>query len=99
MKKILCIALVTGFIAWYWYDVNTNNQVQIMGTQHDYTRETKFVSDSVFISNQAIIDSLTTVEELLTHLSSLPSNSTSSLEGPDDTEHTWVGGNGESFKE
>lgn len=99
MKKILCIALVIGFIAWYWHDVNTNNQVQIMGTQHDYTRETKFVSDSVFISNQAIIDSLTTVEELLTHLSSLPSNSTSSLEGPDDTEHTWVGGNGESFKE
>ena len=100
MRKLLFIISVIGFIAWYWYAVNTNKQeVQIMGTQHDYTRETKFVSDSVFMNNQAIIDSLTTVEELLTHLSSLPTNPTPSLEGPDDTEHTWIGGNGESFKE
>ncbi len=98
MKKVFIITAVVGFIAWYWYAVNTNkHEVQIRGTQHDFTRE--FVSDSVFMNNQAIIDSLTTVEELLTHLSSLPSDSTSSLEGPDDTEHTWVGGNGESFKE
>jgi hypothetical protein len=45
-----------------------------MGTQHDYTQDTKFVSDSVFMNNQAIIDSLTTVTELLDHLETLPSN-------------------------
>ena len=98
MKKVFIITAFVGIIAWYWYATN-KQEALIMGTQHDYTRETKFVSDSVFLNNQAIIDSLTTVEELLTHLSSLPTDSTSSLEGPDDTEHTWVGGNGESFKE
>jgi len=94
MKKVFIITAFVGIIAWYWYATN-KQEVHIMGTQHDFTREIKFVPDSVFMNNQAIIDSLTTVEELLTHLSSLPSK----LEGPDDTEHTWVGGNGESFKE
>ena len=47
--------------------------VKIMGTQHDYTLDTvQFVSDSVFINNQKIIDSLTTVSELLDHLETLP---------------------------
>ena len=98
MKKIFIIATVVGFIIWYWYAVNSNkHETQIMGTQHDCTME--FVSDSVFMNNQAIIDSLTTVEELLNYLDTLPLNPTSLQEGPDDTEHTWVGGNGESFKE
>ena len=75
MKKIFIITAFVGIIAWYWYAVNTNKQeVLIMGTQQDYTQETKFVSDSVFMNNQAIIDSLTTVEELLDHLETLPSN-------------------------
>ena len=47
--------------------------VEIMGVQHDYTQDTtQFVSDSVFINNQKIIDSLTTVSELLDHLETLP---------------------------
>jgi len=33
----------------------------------------RFVSDSVFLNNQAYIDSLTTVSELLDHLETLPS--------------------------
>ena len=46
--------------------------VEIMGVQHDYTQDTtQFVSDSVFINNQKIIDSLTTVSELLDHLETL----------------------------
>ena len=53
---------------------NKHDQVvKIMGTQHDYTQDTvQFVSDSVFINNQKIIDSLTTVSELLDHLETLP---------------------------
>ena len=98
MKKVFIITAFVSIIAWYWYATN-KQEVLIMGAQQNYTRETKFVSDSVFMNNQAIIDSLTTVEELLTHLSSLSVNPTSLQEGPDDTEHTWVGGNGESFKE
>jgi len=94
MKKILTAIAIVSLMS-----CGNDHEVRIMGTPVDYTQDIGFVSDSVFLHNQAIIDSLTTVEELLTHLSSLPSNSTSSLEGPDDTEHTWVGGNGESFKE
>jgi hypothetical protein len=75
MKKIFIITAFVGIIAWYWSAANTNKQeTQIMGTQHDSTRETKFVPDSVFLNNQAIIDSLTTVTELLDHLETLPSN-------------------------
>jgi hypothetical protein len=94
MKKILTAITIVGLMS-----CSNDHEVKIMGTSVDYTQDIGFVSDSVFMSNQAIIDSLTTVEELLTHLSSLPTDSTSPLEGPDDTEHTWVGGNGESFKE
>jgi hypothetical protein len=73
MKKIFIITAFVGIIAWYWNAIN-KQEVLIMGTQQDYTQETKFVSDSVFMNNQAIIDSLTTVEELLDHLETLPSN-------------------------
>jgi len=90
MKKILTAVAIVSLMS-----CGNDHEVKIMGTPVDYTQDIGFVSDSVFLHNQAIIDSLTTVEELLTHLSSLPPK----LEGPDDTEHTWVGGNGESFKE
>jgi len=73
MKKVFIITAFVGIIAWYWYATN-KQEVHIMGTQHDFTREIKFVPDSVFMNNQAIIDSLTTVEELLDHLETLPSN-------------------------
>lgn len=36
--------------------------------------ETQFVSDQIFLQNQAIIDSLNTVDELLDHLSSMPAD-------------------------
>ena len=38
----------------------------------DPPTKTKFVSDSIFLQNQAIIDSLNTTEELLDYLSSMP---------------------------
>ena len=69
MKKVFTIAAFAGLMA-----CNNEPEVHIMGTQHDFTQDTKFVPDSVFLNNQAIIDSLTTVTELLDHLETLPSN-------------------------
>ena len=69
MKKVFIIAAFASLMA-----CNNEPEVHIMGTQHDFTQDTKFVPDSVFYSNQHYIDSLTTVTELLEHLESLPSN-------------------------
>ena len=69
MKKVFTIAAFAGLVA-----CNNEPEVHIMGTQHDFTQDTKFVPDSVFFNNQASIDSLTTVTELLEHLETLPSN-------------------------
>lgn len=69
MKKVFTIAAFAGLMA-----CNNEPEVHIMGTQHDFTQDTKFVPDSVFLNNQAYIDSLTTVTELLKHLETLPSN-------------------------
>jgi len=68
MKKVFIIAAFAGLTAC------NEPEVHIMGTQHDYTEDVKFVPDSVFHANQHYIDSLTTVTELLEHLETLPSN-------------------------
>ena len=39
-----------------------DHEVRIMGTPLDYTQDTGFVSDSVFLHNQSIIDSLMVLE-------------------------------------
>ena len=69
MKKVFTIAAFAGLMA-----CSNEPEVHIMGTQHDFTQDTKFVPDSVFLNNQAYIDSLTTVTELLDYLETLPSN-------------------------
>jgi len=77
MKKVFIIAAFAGLMA-----CNNKPEVCIMGTQSDFTRDQvdchptdpngRFVSDSVYLNNQAYIDSLTTVTELLDHLETLP---------------------------
>jgi len=69
MKKVFTIAAFAGLMA-----CNNEPEVHIMGEQIDFTQNTKFVPDSVFLNNQVYIDSLTTVTELLDHLETLPSN-------------------------
>jgi hypothetical protein len=54
------------------------HNIVVKGRQYDFTQDScthigpVFVSDSVFLNNQAYIDSLTTVSELLDHLETLP---------------------------
>lgn len=54
------------------------HDIVIKGRQYDFTQDScvhtgpVFVPDSVFINNQKIIDSLTTVSELLDHLETIP---------------------------
>ena len=80
MKKVFTIATFAGLIA-----CNNEPEVHIMGTQHDFTQDTKptqeltFVPDSAFVArfkayNDSLnsINSLTTVNELLDHLETLP---------------------------
>ena len=67
MKKVFTIAAFAGLMA-----CNNEPEVHIMGTQHDFTQDDKFVPDSVFLNNVKIIDSLITVNELLDHLKTLP---------------------------
>jgi len=69
MKKVFTVAAFAGLMA-----CNNEPEIHIMGEQIDFTQETKFVPDSIFLNNQAYIDSLTTVTELLDHLETLPSN-------------------------
>ena len=69
MKKSLTAIAIVGLMS-----CGNDHEVKIMGTPVDYTQDTEFVSDSVFFHNQAIIDSLITVTELLDHLETLPSN-------------------------
>ena len=69
MKKVFTVAAFAGLMA-----CNNEPEIHIMGEQIDFTQETKFVPDSVFLNNQVYIDSLTTVTELLDHLETLPSN-------------------------
>ena len=69
MKKILTTIAIVSLMS-----CGNDHEVKIMGTPVDYTQDTKFVPDSVFLNNQAYIDSLTTVTELLKHLETLPSN-------------------------
>jgi|TARA_R110000744_G_C19052882_1_gene528064 hypothetical protein len=99
MKNILFILAVTILTA--CYNNEDCSKETTLGPSHNYQIPTKikFVSDGVYQKNQRIIDSLKTVEELLNHLELLSTNPNSLQEGPNDTEHTWVGGNGESFKE
>lgn len=59
---------------------NNEPEVRIMGTQQesccqqDFVADgPEFVPDSVYFANQAYIDSLTTVTELLDHLETMPS--------------------------
>ena len=82
MKKVFIIAAIASLVS-----CNNEPEPIIMGTQFDFTQDEgvddslvygeyepgEFVSDSVFIANQAYIDSLTTVSELLDHLETLPS--------------------------
>ena len=67
MKQAFVALAMIGLVS-----CQTEDKVHIMGTQHDFTQGTKFVPDSVFLNNQAYIDSLTTVTELLDHLETLP---------------------------
>ena len=69
MKNLFIIVAIVSLMS-----CGNDHEVKIMGTPVDYTQDTEFVSDSVFLHNQAIIDSLTTVTELLDHLETLPSN-------------------------
>lgn len=68
MKNLFIIVAIVSLMS-----CGNDHEVKIMGTPVDYTQDTEFVSDSVFFHNQAIIDSLTTVTELLEHLETLPS--------------------------
>ena len=82
MKKVFTIAAIAGLMS-----CNDEPQPIILGGQFDFTQDEgisdslvydeyepgEFVSDSIFIANQAYIDSLTTVNELLEHLETLPS--------------------------
>ena len=67
MKQVFIALAVVGLVS-----CQTEDKAHIMGIQHDFTQGTKFVPDSVFLNNQAYIDSLTTVTELLDHLETLP---------------------------
>ena len=69
MKNLFIIVAIVSLMS-----CGNDHEVKIMGTPVDYTQDTKFVPDSVFLNNQAYIDSLTTVTELLDHLETLPSN-------------------------
>jgi len=79
MKQVFFTLALVGLIS---CNNKHDHVVEIMGVQHDYTQDQvdshptdsigRFVSDSVFINNQKIIDSLTTVSELLDHLETLP---------------------------
>ena len=72
MKQIFFTLALVGLISCNSKDKH-DHVTEIMGVQHDYTQDTiKFVADSVFFNNQKIIDSLTTVNELLDHLETLP---------------------------
>ena len=72
MKQVFFTLALVGLASCSNKDKH-DHVVEIMGVQHDYTLDTtQFVSDSVFINNQKIIDSLTTVSELLDHLETLP---------------------------
>ena len=72
MKQVFFTLALVGLASCSNKDKH-DHVVEIMGTQHDYTQDTtKFVADSVFINNQKMIDSLTTVSELLDHLETLP---------------------------
>ena len=106
LKMIKWSLIVVGFLLITTHIITCNHSENgseniILGPSHNYQIPTKikFVSDSVYQQNQIIIDSLTTVEELLEYLATSPPNPISLQEGPDDTEHTWVGDNGEPFKE
>lgn len=73
MKQVFFTLALVGLASCSNSDKH-DHVVEIMGKQQDYTQDTtRFVSDSVFINNQRIIDSLTTVSELLDHLETLPS--------------------------
>lgn len=70
MKNLFIIAAFAGLMA-----CNTNEpKIVIEGTQIDFT-EDRFVSDSVFMNNQAYIDSISQLEsvnELLDYLETVP---------------------------
>lgn len=49
-----------------------NKPQQNIEIRRELPHEIVFISDSIFLNNQKIIDSLSTVKELLTHLESIP---------------------------
>ena len=57
MKNLFIITTVVGLMS-----CGNDHEVRIMGTPLDYTQDTGFVSDSVFLHNQSIIDSLMVLE-------------------------------------
>ena len=71
MKKILFAILIIS-ISSCNESPSTHEQPQMSNPIPDPLTKTKFVSDSIFLQNQAIIDSLNTTEELLDYLSSMP---------------------------
>ena len=73
MKQVFFTLALVGLTSCSNNDKH-DHVIEIMGVQHDYYQDTtKFVADSVFHNNIAIIDSLKTVSELLNHLETHPS--------------------------
>ena len=75
MKYLFATALIMGLASCdttkktECCDAHTEDQVDC----HETDSTGKFVSDSVYWSNQAYIDSLTNVNELLDYLETIPS--------------------------
>jgi hypothetical protein len=79
MKQVFFTLALVGLVACGSDECcDHNHDIVIKGRQYDCTQDSGFIGplfvpDSVFINNQKIIDSLSTVSELLDHLETLPS--------------------------
>jgi hypothetical protein len=71
MKKILFAILIIGIVSCS-DEACTQIKLNKGSAIESGLIETQFVSDQIFLQNQAIIDSLNTVDELLDHLSLMP---------------------------
>jgi hypothetical protein len=74
MKQVFVTLAMIGLVA-----CQTEDKVHIMGIQHDFTQDEVTTVDSTSIfgpflpgEKDNLIDSLTTVNELLDHLETLP---------------------------
>lgn len=71
MKKILFTILIVGIMSCS-DEARTQIKLGQDSSVESTLPETQFVSDSVFLQNQEIINSLNTTDELLDYLSSMP---------------------------